>query len=53
MIRFFVEYFKAYHVMETAFPLTMGQMLSVPFILAGWVMIIHTLRIHKRSPNRY
>lgn len=33
--RFFVEYFKAYEAVPESFPLTMGQMLSAPFALAG------------------
>lgn len=38
--RFFVEYAKAYEGIPDTFPLTMGQMLSVPFALAGvWLII--------------
>lgn len=38
--RFFVEYAKAYEGIPDTFPLTMGQMLSVPFALAGvWLIL--------------
>ena len=43
-LRFCVEFFKAYHVLDPSFPLTMGQMLCIPFILAGWALVVRALR---------
>jgi phosphatidylglycerol:prolipoprotein diacylglycerol transferase len=43
-LRFCVEFFKTYHVLDASFPLTMGQILSIPFALAGWVIILHAHR---------
>ena len=37
--RFFVEFFKAYQTLPTAFPLTMGQILSIPAATAGFLGI--------------
>ncbi len=33
--RFFLEYFKEYQFLSKSFPLTMGQLLSIPLILIG------------------
>ena len=33
--RFFLEYFKEYQFLSDSFPLTMGQLLSIPLILIG------------------
>ena len=38
-LRFFVEFFKEYQVLSVPFPLTMGQILSVPFIIAGLIIL--------------
>jgi len=43
-LRFFVEFFKIHHVLAASFPLSMGQILSIPFALAGWVLIIRAYR---------
>ena len=45
-LRFFVEFFKSPHVLSESFPLTMGQILSVPFAVAGLVLIIRARRFH-------
>ncbi len=42
--RFFVEYFKEYQVLATSFPLTMGQLLSLPGVALGVTGIIWSLR---------
>ncbi len=39
-LRFFVEYFKEYQTLTSSFPLTMGQLLSIPFAAAGYIIII-------------
>ena len=38
--RFLVEYFKEYQALPNTFPLTMGQILSIPFALAGYFILI-------------
>jgi prolipoprotein diacylglyceryl transferase len=43
-LRFIVEFFKTYQVLDPSLPLTMGQFLSLPFVLAGGVIFIHALR---------
>ena len=48
-LRFCVEFFKTYHVLDPSFPLTMGQLLCLPFILAGWVLVIRALRKGRRA----
>jgi len=42
--RFFVEYFKAYQTLPTSYPLTMGQLLSIPAALLGYVGIAWSLK---------
>ncbi len=42
--RFFVEYFKEYQVLPSSFPFTMGQLLSVPFVIAGSILLYKVLR---------
>jgi prolipoprotein diacylglyceryl transferase len=43
-LRFCVEFFKSYHVLDSSFPLTMGQILSIPFAAVGLALVIHALR---------
>ena len=42
--RFVVEYFKEYQALPSSFPLTMGQILSIPFALAGYIFLFKILR---------
>ena len=37
--RFLVEYVKEYQTLPSSFPLTMGQILSIPFALAGYALL--------------
>ncbi len=37
--RFLVEFFKEYHVLPTAIPLTMGQFLSIPAAILGYTIL--------------
>ena len=46
-LRFFVEFFKTPHVLADSFPLTMGQILSIPFALAGLGLIVRAAAKHK------
>ena len=39
-LRFFVEYFKEYQALSSSFPFTMGQLLSIPFAVAGYIILI-------------
>jgi len=39
-LRFFVEYFKEYQTLSSSFPLTMGQLLSIPFAAVGYIILI-------------
>jgi len=48
--RFFVEFFKAPHVLSPSFPLTMGQILSVPFAAVGWYLVVTRTRMMKKTP---
>lgn len=43
-LRFFVEFFKIRHVLADSFPLSMGQILSIPFALAGLALILAARR---------
>jgi phosphatidylglycerol:prolipoprotein diacylglycerol transferase len=43
-LRFFVEFFKTYQALDPSFPLTMGQILSIPFAAAGLALIIRAFR---------
>ena len=44
--RFFVEYFKEFQIdPNNTFPLTMGQCLSIPFVIIGIYILIHSLRL--------
>lgn len=43
-LRFFVEFFKSRHVLDASFPLTMGQILSIPFFLAGCILVTRSLK---------
>ncbi len=45
--RFLVEYFKEYQALPSGFPITMGQALSVPFVLLGVIMIIWSLKARR------
>jgi len=46
--RFLVEFFKEPHVLDPSLFLNMGQILSLPFALAGWWFVFTTL---KKSPG--
>jgi len=37
--RFFLEYFKEYQFLSKSFPLTMGQLLSIPIVLLGLYLL--------------
>jgi len=39
-LRFLVEYFKEYQTLSQSFPFTMGQLLSLPFIILGVVILV-------------
>lgn len=41
--RFLVEYFKEYQALPSSSPLTMGQILSIPFALVGYVLFFNVL----------
>ena len=44
--RFFVEYFKEFQIdPNNTFPLTMGQCLSIPFVIIGIYILIHSLQL--------
>jgi len=44
--RFFVEYFKEFQIdPNNTFPLTMGQCLSIPFVVIGIFILIYSLRL--------
>lgn len=55
--RFFIEFIKNDQVaFEANMTLNMGQWLSIPFVLAGTILIIYALthkRIHYQYPNRF
>jgi prolipoprotein diacylglyceryltransferase len=38
-LRFFVEFSKEYQVISSSFPMTMGQLLSIPFAIAGCIIV--------------
>jgi phosphatidylglycerol---prolipoprotein diacylglyceryl transferase len=42
--RFFVEFFKIHQTLPDTFPLTMGQLLSLPLALAGIAALIYSIR---------
>ena len=42
--RFFVEYYKAYQTLPTSYPLTMGQILSIPAAALGYFGIVWSLK---------
>jgi prolipoprotein diacylglyceryltransferase len=46
-LRFIVEFFKSPHVLSESFPLTMGQLLSIPFTLAGIILIARAIAKHR------
>ncbi|UCG39243.1 MAG: prolipoprotein diacylglyceryl transferase [bacterium] len=48
--RFLVEFFKEPHVLDPSFPLTMGQILSVPFALTGWWFVVTRIR-NRKAPD--
>jgi phosphatidylglycerol---prolipoprotein diacylglyceryl transferase len=50
--RFFVEFFKEYQTVSDSFPLTMGQMLSIPFALFGytWAVVAWKRKIGPATP---
>lgn len=43
-MRFAVEFFKEYHTLPKDFPVTMGQILSVPFIIFGAFVLYQTFK---------
>jgi len=44
--RFFIEYFKEFQIdPSSTFPLTMGQCLSIPFVIIGIFILIYSLRL--------
>lgn len=45
-LRFLIEFFKNPHVIDPSFPLTMGQILSIPFIVTGLAIVIYAHRRH-------
>ncbi|GAA4314215.1 prolipoprotein diacylglyceryl transferase [Compostibacter hankyongensis] len=50
LIRFFVEFFKAnQEAFENALPLDMGQLLSIPFIIAGVILLYKKLILKPRQ----
>ncbi|MDE6288470.1 MAG: prolipoprotein diacylglyceryl transferase [Muribaculaceae bacterium] len=55
--RFFIEFIKNDQVaFEATMTLNMGQWLSIPFVVAGTILIIYALthkRIHYQYPNRF
>ncbi len=59
--RFFVEYFKNVQVekelnMIATYGMNMGQMLSIPFIIGGIILIIYAMthpRQHLKFPNKF
>ncbi len=51
-VRFFLEYFKTEQAMyDTGIALTTGQLLSIPFVLAGIGCVIRSLRNHRPNPG--
>ncbi|MBU0992933.1 MAG: prolipoprotein diacylglyceryl transferase [Proteobacteria bacterium] len=42
-LRFVVEFFKEYQALPSGYPLTMGQFLSIPFVVLGLVVMIWSL----------
>jgi phosphatidylglycerol:prolipoprotein diacylglycerol transferase len=49
--RFLVEFLKEPHVLDPSSPLTMGQILSVPFALIGWWLVITRLKTREKAPG--
>jgi prolipoprotein diacylglyceryl transferase len=50
LIRFFVEFFKAnQEPFESKLPLDMGQLLSIPFIIAGIILLYRKLKLKSRK----
>ena len=47
--RFFIEYVKDYQAVATEFPLTMGQMLSLPIVLLSLYMLLFSKTSNIRS----
>lgn len=47
--RFFVEFFKEYQALPSGSPVTMGQVLSVPFVLLGGGIIIWSLKTRPKA----
>lgn len=48
--RFFIEYVKEYQTLSDAFPLTMGQCLSLPIVLFSLYMLLFSKRSNIRVP---
>ena len=46
-LRFLVEYFKAYQTLPTSYPVTMGQILSIPFFLVGVAVVVWSLKTRR------
>ena len=49
--RFLIEYVKEYQALSTAFPFTMGQMLSIPLVLLGIFMFVK-FKFYKLDPPK-
>ena len=43
-LRFLTEFFKEYHILAPEFPLTMGQYLSMPFVVVGVCLLVWSLK---------
>ena len=48
-LRFVVEFFKEYQALPSGYPLTMGQFLSIPFVIAGILTIWWAVRANHRA----
>jgi prolipoprotein diacylglyceryl transferase len=51
-LRFFVEFVKEYHTLSAEIPLTMGQFLSIPFVLFSGFMLFVMGKIKSKQPGR-
>ena len=51
--RFFIEFLKnIQEPFEASMPLNMGQILSIPFVLAGLFFVIRAIKINKSNKNK-
>jgi phosphatidylglycerol---prolipoprotein diacylglyceryl transferase len=52
-VRFFIEFIKEVQVeFETGMVLNMGQWLSIPFIIAGFVLLAWSCKKHSRQAQK-